>query len=83
MFKEFFIRVGTLFTLAGIGMFILFMVSYLNNTPDFIYFFLGLISVIIGWRLSRRKAPPPPSGRFATLRKLRESSKKKPEGKKE
>ena len=83
MINEFLIRMGTLFTLAGIGLFILFGASTMNNTPDFLYFFLGLISIFIGWRFLKRKAPPPPSERFATLRKLWGNSKKKEEGKKE
>jgi hypothetical protein len=40
--------------------------------------------MFIGWRLSKRKAPPPPSGRFAYIRKMRGNSKKhQEEGKKE
>jgi hypothetical protein len=53
------------------------------NTPDFRYFFLGLISMFVGWRFLKRKAPPPPAGRFSTLRKLFAKPKKKQEGKKE
>ena len=83
MINEFLIRMGTFFTLIGIGLFILFGASFMNNAPDFLYFFLGLISVFIGWRFLKRKAPPPPSERFSTLRKLWGSSKKKQEGKKE
>ncbi len=84
MVNEFLIRLGTFFTLIGICLIILFMATYLGNAPDFKYFFLGLISMFIGWRLSKRKEPPPPSGRFAYVRKMRENSKKhQDEGKKE
>ena len=84
MVNEFLIRLGTFFTLIGICLIILFAATYLGNAPDFLYFFLGLISIVIGWRLSKRKEPPPPSGRFAYVRKMRENSKKhKEEGKKE
>jgi flagellar biosynthesis component FlhA len=84
MVNEFLIRIGTFFTLIGVGLIILFAATYLGNAPDFKYFFLGLISMFIGWRLSKRKAPPPPSGRFATVRKMQERSKKRQEeGKKE
>ena len=84
MVNEFLIRLGTFFALIGICLIILFAATYLGNAPDFLYFFLALISIVIGWRLSKRKAPPPSSGRFATLRKMRENSKKrKEEGKKE
>jgi flagellar biosynthesis component FlhA len=82
MGNEFLIRMGTFFYLIGFGLIILFVASFTSSVPDFIYFFLGLISLFIGWRLSRRKTPPPPSGRFATWRKWREGSKKKKEEKK-
>jgi len=84
MVNEFLIRIGAFFTLIGIGLIIMFGATYLGNAPDFKYFFLGLISMVIGWRLSKRKAPPPPSGRFAYIRKMRGNSKKhQEEGKKE
>jgi flagellar biosynthesis component FlhA len=83
MVNEFLIRIGAFFTLIGIGLIILFVATYLGNAPDFKYFFLGLISMFIGWRLSKRKAPPPPSGRFAYIRKMRENSKKHQEEGKE
>ena len=84
MVNEFLIRMGAFFTLIGIGLIIYFAATYLGNAPDFKYFFLGLISMFIGWRMSKRKAPPPPSGRFAYIRKMRENSKKRQEeGKKE
>ena len=84
MINEFLIRMGAFFTLIGIGLIIYFAATYLGNAPDFKYFFLGLISMFIGWRMSKRKAPPPPSGRFAYIRKMQENSKKrKEEGKKD
>ncbi|HUH96183.1 MAG TPA: hypothetical protein VLZ89_02420 [Anaerolineales bacterium] len=84
MINEFLIRLGNFFTVVGIALMIFFAISYLGNTPDFKYFFFSLISLFIGWQLSKRKAPPPPSGRFATLRRMRENSKKgKGEEKKE
>jgi len=83
MVNEFLIRMGSFFTVIGIGLMILFSITYFGNAPDFKYFFLGLLSIFVGWRLSRRKAPPPPSGRFATIRRMRENSKKRQEGKPE
>ena len=84
MVNELLIRIGTFFTLIGVGLIILFVATYFGNAPDFKYFFLGLISMFIGWRLSKRKEPPPPSGRFAYVRKMQERSKKhQEEGKKE
>ncbi|HUH98850.1 MAG TPA: hypothetical protein VLZ89_15930 [Anaerolineales bacterium] len=81
MVNEFLIRIGSFFTLIGLGLMILFAITYFGNAPDFKFFFFGLLSLFVGWRLSRRKAPPPPSGRFATLRRMRENSRKRPEGK--
>jgi flagellar biosynthesis component FlhA len=84
MINEFLIRMGNFFTLIGIGLMIYFAATYLGSAPDFKYFFLGIFSLFIGWRLSRRKTPPPQSGRFAYIRKMQENSKKrKEEGKKE
>ena len=83
MVNEFLVRLGTLLTVVGIGLFILFGASYMATTPDFVYFFAGLISVIVGWRLLKRKTPPPPVERFSTVRKLFAKPKKKEEGKKE
>jgi hypothetical protein len=83
MVDEFLIRMGTFFTLASIALMLFFALTFFANAPDFKYFFLSLISFFIGRWLGRRKAPPPPSGRFAAWRKWRESSKKKEEGKKE
>jgi flagellar biosynthesis component FlhA len=83
MFNEFLVRMGSFFTVIGLGLIILFALTYMANAPDFNFFFLGLVSIYVGWRLSRRKAPPPPSGRFATIRKWRENATKKPGEKKE
>ncbi len=84
MVNEFLIRIGTFFYLTGVALMFYFVLTYAHGTPDFMVFFLGLISIFIGWRLTRRKAAPPSSGRFAYLRKMREKSKKeKEEAKKE
>ena len=84
MVDEFLARVGTFFTLIGIALMGFFAITYLSNAPDFKYFFFGIISILIGRWFARHKAPRPPSGRFAYLRKMRENSKKrKEEGKKE
>ena len=83
MVNEFLARLGTLLTVIGIGLLILFGASYMANTPDFRYFFLGLISMFVGWRFLKRKTPPPPVERFSAARKLFAKPKKKQEGKKE
>ncbi|MGA7192964.1 MAG: hypothetical protein WBW94_04970 [Anaerolineales bacterium] len=84
MVNELLVRMGAFFTLIGIALILFFAITYFGNVPDFKFFFLGLISILIGRWFGRRKAPPHPSGRFATLRKMRGSSKQgKEEGKKE
>ncbi len=83
MFNEFFVRVGTFLILVGIAVMAYFAITVSSHQPDFRFFFLSILSIFIGWHLSRRKAPPPPSERFKTLRKWREGSKKKEEGKRE
>jgi hypothetical protein len=80
MVNEFLIRIGSFFIWIGVGLVILFVASLWNNAPDFKFFFLGVVSIFLGARLFRRKAPPPPSGRFALYRKLREGSRKEPGG---
>ncbi len=69
MFKEFIIRIGTFLILVGIGMLILFVASNSANQPNFDYLFWAVLAVTVGLMLRRRKAPPPPSGRFESLRR--------------
>ena len=72
MFKEFIIRIGTFFLLIGSGIFILFVASDYAGKTNFDYLFWAVLSVTVGIMLRRRKAPPPPSGRFSYVRRLRE-----------
>ena len=72
MFKEFIIRIGTFFLLIGSGIFILFIASDYAGKTNFDYLFWAVLSVTVGIMLRRRKAPPPPSGRFSYVRRLRE-----------
>ncbi len=72
MFKEFIIRIGTFFLLIGTGILILFIASDYAGKTNFDYLFWAVLSITIGWMLRRRKAPPPPSGRFSYVRRLRE-----------
>ena len=72
MFNEFLIRIGTFLLLIGIGVFILFVASDMGGKTNFDYLFWSVLSVTVGLMLRRRKAPPPPSGRFGYLRKLRQ-----------
>lgn len=76
---EFVPRIGTFLILLGIFSLILFLASDFANQPEFDWLFIGLVLVGIGFLFRRRATPPPPAGRFGTLRKLRENAKKRKE----
>jgi hypothetical protein len=69
MVNEFLVRVGTFLILLGMGMLILFIASDYAKQSNFDYLFWAVLAVTVGFMLRRRKAPPPPSGRFESLRK--------------
>jgi len=69
MINEFLIRVGTFLILLGLGMLILFIASDYAQQANFDYLFWAVLAVTVGFMLRRRKTPPPPSGRFESLRK--------------
>ncbi len=71
MNKEFLIRIGMFLMLIGMYLFIIFVASDLAKKTDFDYLFGAVLLISIGWLLYRQKAPPPPSGRFEYLRKMR------------
>ena len=74
-------RVGTFFILVGIMLIVLFAASDMQRTPEFDFFFFGLLALAVGI-FFRRKAPaPPPSDRFSLIRKMRENAKKRKEEK--
>jgi hypothetical protein len=75
--EELIIRVGTFFILIGFYLLVLFIASDFAQMTDFDYLFLAVLAIGIGWVLQRRRQPPPPSGRFSSLRKLRENLSKK------
>ena len=62
------VRMGTFFVVMGSGVFLLFVMSDFADKVDFDYFFLSLILLAIGFYFRRTKAPPPPSGRFASFK---------------
>ncbi len=66
------VRIGTFFIVLGVGLIVFFVISDFAGMTDFDYFFLGMLFVGLGVLFRRRAAPPPPSGRFSVLRKLRE-----------
>jgi hypothetical protein len=73
------VRMGTFFMVLGSGAFLLFVASDLAEKPDFDYLFWAMILIGIGWGFRRRKAPPPPAGRFSVFRKMGEDAKKRRE----
>ncbi len=73
----FIVRVGTFFMVMGLGAFVLFVTSDIAEKVDFDYLFVAMVLLGIGWSLRRKKAPPPPAGRFEYLRKWRDSGKNK------
>jgi hypothetical protein len=75
MLNEFIIRIGTFLILIGIGLVILFAASEGSGHANFDYLFWAVLSLTVGILLRGRKAPAPPSGRFGSLRKLRDRSK--------
>ncbi|MBL8101622.1 MAG: hypothetical protein JNM02_03755 [Anaerolineales bacterium] len=68
------VRVGTFFIVMGLGAFVLFVTSDIADQVDFDYLFIAMLLFGVGWGFRRKKAPPPPAGRFEYLRKLRENA---------
>jgi hypothetical protein len=71
MVDEFVVRIGTFCILLGTGVLILFVASDYADRTNFDLLFWAVLALTVGFMLRRRKAPPPASGRFASLRKLR------------
>ena len=72
-------RIGTFLILLGIFSLIFFLASDFADQPEFDWLFIGMVLMGIGFFFRRRAAPPPPTGRFGTVRKLREDAKKRKE----
>lgn len=79
--KEIVPRVGTFLILLGLFSFILFLASDFADQPDFDWLFASILFVAIGYGFRRRATPPPPSGRFSILRRMRKKSKQDKEEK--
>ncbi|MBK8781854.1 MAG: hypothetical protein IPO22_08585 [Anaerolineales bacterium] len=71
------VRMGTFFIVIGLGALVLFVTSDIAKQVDFDYLFLSMLMFALGWAFRRKKAPPPPAGRFEYLRKMRENAKNK------
>jgi hypothetical protein len=71
------VRVGTFFMVMGLGAFVLFVTSDIADQVDFDYLFVAMLLLAVGWGFRRKKAQPPPAGRFESLRKMRDNAKNK------
>ena len=74
MLNEFLVRVGTFCILIGLGILVLFVASDASGQANFDYLFWAVLAVTLGILLRRRKPPSEPSGRFSTLRGIRDRS---------
>jgi len=76
MDNDFIARIGTFFLLVSFGFLTLFVASDFAKQPQFDYFFIGLILIVIGFLFRRRATPPASSGRFSGVRKILSRNKK-------
>jgi Flp pilus assembly protein TadB len=74
-------RIGTFFLLVGFVLLVLFLASGFSQQPEFIYLFLALACLSVGY-LFRRKVQRPSSGRFNMVRRALERSRVRREEKK-
>ena len=75
--NDFIARVGTFFLVIGFGLFVLFLASDMANQPEFDYLCLAMLSVAMGWMMSRRRGPAPSADRFSLIRRTREEMRKR------
>lgn len=71
-------RIGIFFIAVGFGLIVLFVLTDLGNAPQFGYFFLGLVGIILGVALIWRAPTAPPaqsSGRFRMVKHIANRSK--------
>ncbi|MDX9991670.1 MAG: hypothetical protein RBS68_06415 [Anaerolineales bacterium] len=85
--KEFISRIGTFFLLLGFASMWLFIIADMSSATNFIYFFVSIILLVLGWNFKRITASAPKAGnRFEALRKIiqkrREAKQKKETAKK-
>lgn len=70
-------RLGNFFILTGLLLTALFTLAYASGMPQPLLLLGGLGALFLGYRLYRKAAPPPPSGRFAMIRKVREKARQR------
>jgi cytochrome c biogenesis protein CcdA len=71
-------RIGVFFLMIGCLLLILFAGSVVSNEYNLLYLLVGGVAIFLGISFYRRAAPPPPSTRFSSLKKLRKQ--KRPRG---
>ena len=74
-------RIGTFLILLGVFALIIFIASLIAKETGFDWLLASVLLLGIGIYLSTRSAPPPSSGRFGAIRRLREGAKKRKEKK--
>jgi len=72
-------RVGTFFIILGIFALIFFLASDFADRPEFDWLFVGMALLGLGFFFRRRAAHPLSADRFSSIRKMRESAKKRKE----
>ena len=71
-------RIGCFFLLVGAVLLLMFLASDIAKQQNCSLLVIGILGVVAGFALWRHHRPiPTPSGRFATIRKLRKSAKEK------
>jgi hypothetical protein len=71
-------RMGTFFILAGLALLVLFVGSILGKGTNAVILLLSLAAFFVGFMLRRNK-PVKDSGRFGTIRRIRERSRQRSE----
>jgi len=70
-------KIGTFFLIIGFSLIIFFVMSDLGQEIEYIYLIIGLPSIALGFFFRRNIEPPPPSGRFERIKKMRNKEKGK------
>jgi len=70
-------KVGSFFLIIGVSLIIFFVMTDLGKEINYNYLFFGLGAIGLGFFMRRGAEPPPPSGRFSWIKKIREKEKDK------
>ncbi len=69
-------RVGFFFTLIGLGMFTIFILSILGREIKIVFLLLSVASFFLGYVIRPKKAPVEPT-RFGAVRRMNERSRQR------